>query len=276
MQRETIVVTGSNGMLGYAVSEYFKRQGGMVRPLSRKDFDISKDGMEKLAGIIKGADVVINCAGVIRQRMGEYSIEEVLKVNSIFPVNLARLCESLNIMCFHITTDCVFSGKNGPYSESDFFDAEDTYGMSKNAGDTDKCMTLRTSIIGEEKCNYKSLLSWVISQRSNTVNGYTDHLWNGVTTLYLAEIIEKIIHDNLYQKGIFHIHSKEALSKYEMIRMISRVYDLNVTVTELSTGSPCDRSLKSEKLLNDMLVVKSFEAQLLEMKHFFETTGEPL
>jgi len=265
-----LVVVGANGMLGYAVSRYFESHGYQVKALSRKEFDISRDPIENLGEIIRGYDALINCSGVIKQRINEYSVEEILKVNAIFPVNLAMLCDQLGILCFHVTTDCVYSGKKGVYSESDFFDADDVYGMSKNAGDTNNCMTLRTSIIGEEKNNFKSLLSWVKSQKGKTINGYADHLWNGVTTLYLAEIIEKIIDQNLYEKGIFHIHTKQTLSKYDITNIINDVYGLDIKIQKVNTGAPCDRSLKSEKPLNDLLVTKDLRTQIVEMKNFFE------
>lgn len=265
-----LVVIGANGMLGYAVSRYFGSQGYQVEALSRREFDIYRDPIERLAEAIRGRDIVINCAGVIKQRISDYSVEEVLKVNAIFPVNLARLCDRLGILCFHVTTDCVYSGKKGQYSESDFFDADDVYGMSKNAGDTNGCMTLRTSIIGEEKEHFKSLLSWVKSQRGQTVNGYADHLWNGVTTVCLAEVIGKIIDQGLHEKGIFHIHTKQTLSKFDITSLINDVYGLGITVKKFHTGAPCDRSLKSEGPLSDRLVTKDLRTQLVEMRRFFE------
>lgn len=265
-----IVVIGANGMLGYAVSEYFAANGYSVKRMTRNDFDISKDDISELEPFLAGATAVINCSGIIKQKIADHSIEEILKVNSIFPINLAKLSDKLKVQCFHITTDCVYSGKKGGYTESDLFDAEDVYGMSKNAGDTDLCMTLRTSIIGEEKSHFTSLLSWVKSQKGKTINGYLDHFWNGVTTLYLAEIIHEIIKSNLYQKGIFHIHSKEVVSKYELTVMINKVYGLGIKINRFETNEPCDRSLKSEKGLSGLLVKKDLKTQITELKSFFD------
>lgn len=265
-----IVVIGANGMLGYAVSEYFAANGYSVKRMTRNDFDISKDDISELEPFLAGATAVINCSGIVKQKIADHHIEEILKVNSIFPINLAKLSDKLKVQCFHITTDCVYSGKKGGYTESDLFDAEDVYGMSKNAGDTDLCMTLRTSIIGEEKSHFTSLLSWVKSQKGKTINGYLDHFWNGVTTLYLAEIIRDIIESNLYQKGIFHIHSKEVVSKYELTVMINKVYGLGITINRFETNEPCDRSLRSEKGLSELLVKKDLKTQITELKSFFD------
>lgn len=266
----TIVVIGANGMLGYAVSEYFAANGHRVKRVTRQEFDISKDDIQKLEPFLAGASAVVNCSGIVKQKIDDHTVEEVLKVNSIFPINLAKLCDRLKIQCFHITTDCVYSGKKGGYTESDLFDADDLYGMSKNAGDTDLCMTLRTSIIGEEKSHFTSLLSWVKAQKGKTINGYADHLWNGVTTLYLAEIIGNIIESELYQKGIFHIHSNDVVSKYELVTMINEVYGLGIMINRFETGQPCDRSLRSEKSLNALLVNKDLRTQIDELKTFFE------
>ena len=180
---KNVLVIGSNGMLGYAVLEYFKRKNYHVRSITRKQFDIAKDSIEKLGDIAETVDFAVNCAGIINKRVSEFAIEDILKVNSIFPRNLGKLFNKHGKACFHITTDCVFSGERGLYTESDYFDAEDIYGLSKAGGDMPECMVLRTSIIGEENSNSRSLLEWARNQSGNTINGYTNHLWNGVTTL---------------------------------------------------------------------------------------------
>ena len=267
---KSVFVIGANGMLGYAVSEYFKRNDYSVESITRKEFDIAKDGIEQLESTVKNVDFVVNCAGIIKPRIAETPIEDILKVNSIFPRNLARLCNKYEKPCFHITTDCVFSGKRGMYTESDYFDAEDVYGLSKCAGDIADCMVLRTSIIGEEKNSSRSLLEWIRSEKGNTVNGFTNHLWNGVTTLYLAEIIENILNLNLYEPGIFHIYSDKIVSKFELLGMVNEIYDLGITINRFETSQSCDRSLSSEKDICKKVVKKSLKAQVEEMKRFFE------
>ena len=265
-----IGVIGANGMLGYAVSEYFKHKRYNVEPVTRREFDIAKDNIENLDSVVKSSDFVVNCAGVIKPRIAETPIEEILKVNSIFPRNLANVCNRYEKPCFHITTDCVYSGKKGKYIESDYFDAEDVYGLSKNGGDITDCMTLRTSFIGEEKNTSRSLLSWVKSQKGKIIKGYTNHYWNGVTTLYFAEIIETILKKDLYEKGIYHIFSEEVVSKLELIGMINEIYGLEITINKFETPELCNRSLFSEKKLCEKVVRKLLSTQIEEMKTFFE------
>jgi dTDP-4-dehydrorhamnose reductase len=269
MKNNTVAVIGSTGMLGYAVSEYFKQIGSTVTCISRKEYDIAQEPIDKLVALIKGVDVVINCAGVIKPRIAETKIEDVIRVNSIFPRNLAKLCNNNDIKCFHITTDCVYSGKKGNYTEDDYFDAEDLYGMTKNAGEPLECMTLRTSIIGEEKGQSRSLLEWAISQKGKNINGFTNHSWNGVTTVYLAEIIQTILLKGLYLKGLFHIHSINTVSKFELMSIINEVYQLSLIVNPFEAGEIIDRSMQSKYELTKIVSQKSITQQIEEMKIFF-------
>lgn len=264
-----VVVIGSTGMLGYAVSEYYSRKKYTVTKISRLEFNIAKDSIAKLEAILKGNDFVINCAGVIKPMVTKTSIEDVLQVNAIFPRNLAKLSAQLGLRCYHVTTDCVYSGKKGEYTENDFFDADDVYGMSKNGGDNNECMVLRTSIIGEEKGQNRSLLEWARSNAGKEVNGFTNHRWNGVTTLYLAEIIETIESKNLYEKGIFHIHSPNTVNKFELLLQINDAYGLQLKIKEIEAKDLINRNLVSTKNLTSKVVVKTIRQQLLEMKEFF-------
>ncbi|MFC1984226.1 SDR family oxidoreductase [Chloroflexota bacterium] len=263
-------VIGANGMLGDVLSEYFRNKAYNVESITRREFNIAEENIKNLDSVVKSLDFVVNCVGIIKPRIAETPIEEVLKVNSIFPMNLARLCNRYEKPCFHVTTDCVYSGKKGKYTELDYFDAEDVYGLSKNAGDMTDCMVIRTSLIGEERNTLRSLLSWVKSQKGKTINGYTNHYWNGVTTLYFAEIIETILKKDLYAKGIYHIFSKEIVSKFELIEMINKIYSLGITVNKFKAPESCDRSLSSEKELCNKIVRKSLRIQIEEMKTFFE------
>ena len=265
---EKILVIGSTGMLGFAVSSYFKSKDYTVVEISRNEFDIANDPMSMFEKYLDGVDVVINCAGVIKPTIAKNSIENVLKINSLFPRNLAKVCNKNRIKCFHVTTDCVYTGRKGKYTEEDYFDADDLYGLSKNAGENKDCMVLRTSIIGEENGQSRSLLEWAKSQAGKEVNGFTNHWWNGVTTVYLAEIVEKIFKNGLYQKGIFHIHSPNTVTKYELLQILDKVYELNLEIHPAEAKESCDRSMASVYSLNKQIVSKTLEQQVSEMKMF--------
>lgn len=266
---EKVLVVGSTGMLGFAVCAYFKSKGYSVVEISRNEFDIANDPMSKFEKYLDEVDVVINCAGVIKPTIVKNTIENVLKINSLFPRNLANVCGKKSIKCFHITTDCVYTGRKGKYTEEDLFDADDLYGLSKNAGENKDCMVLRTSIIGEENGQSRSLLEWAKSQFGKEVNGFTNHWWNGVTTVYLAEVIERIFQNGLYQKGIFHVHSPNTVTKYELLNIFNDAYELNLKINSTEAKESCDRSMASVYPLCKRVVLKTIEQQTTEMKMFF-------
>lgn len=266
---DTVAVVGASGMLGFAVSEYFTRSGANVIRLGRAEYDIARDPIEKLGELVRSAEAVVNCAGVIKPMIARTPIEDVLRVNSVFPRNLALLGERMNVKTIHVTTDCAYSGRQGNYRETDFFDADDVYGISKIGGDVSGNMVLRTSIIGEEKGAGRSLLEWARSQRGRTVNGFLNHRWNGVTTLHLAEVVHRILEDSEYRRGIFHVHSPEVVTKFELLTLIDQVYELGLTIQPLNADAPCDRSLASHYDLSRRLCVKGLKRQLEEMRRFF-------
>jgi dTDP-4-dehydrorhamnose reductase len=264
-----VIVIGARGMLGHAVHRFFSLKGYDAVALSRSEFDIAKDSPTKLEPVLERADAVINCAGVIKPLIATTSIEDVLRVNAIFPRNLAKLTEARKIPMVHVTTDCVYSGKRGGYDESDLFDAEDVYGLSKNAGDAADCMVLRTSIIGEERGQSRSLLEWARSQKGKEVNGFTNHRWNGVTTVQLAEGIEHILTRGLHQRGIFHVFSPDTVTKAELLKVISDAYDFQLKVKPVEAKDFCDRSLKSLHGLSRQVFTKPLSQQLSEMRKLF-------
>lgn len=266
-----VTVIGARGMLGYAVSEYFKSQNFDVQTITREQFDIAKEPMQNLEKLIQkfAPDFIVNCAGVIKPMIAKMSIEDVLRVNTVFPQNLAKLANKHKIKAFHITTDCVYTGHKGAYSEDDIFDATDIYGMSKNGGEPHSIMTLRTSIIGEESGQSRSLLEWARSQAGKDVNGFTNHMWNGLTTLNVAKTIHKILNANAYKPGLFHIHSPNSLNKFEMLEVFNQVYELNLKIKPTEAGEVVDRTMKSNFNYSKEFVTQNIFEQVKEMRTFF-------
>jgi dTDP-4-dehydrorhamnose reductase len=266
-----IAVIGAGGMLGHAVGAYLTRNDREVCALSRAQYDIAREPLDRLASLLDGVTEVVNCAGVIKPRVAETPIEHVLRVNSAFPQNLAKLSRQLGFRSYHVTTDCVFSGtKQEPYTEDDVFDADDVYGLSKNGGDSPDNMVLRTSIIGEEKGQSRSLLEWARSQAGRQVKGFVNHTWNGLTTLYLAEVIVQLIDEDRHRSGVFHVHSPDTVSKFELVQMISDVYELDLRIEPVEVEQRCDRNLGSVHPLSREVAVKPIRQQLEEMRRFFQ------
>ena len=262
-----IFVFGSTGMLGTYVVRYFSTHNYFVVPVSRNNVDIAKltDEMLMNSSISEG-DVVINCAGLIKQRAGTTEYDFV-KVNSMFPHMLAMACEKKGAKLIHVSTDCVFDGIWGGYNEDDPHNATDIYGRSKSLGEPSNATVIRTSIIGEEKTNFLSLLEWVKSNKDNTVNGFTNHYWNGITCLKFAEVCDFIIGNNIFWTSVKHIFSPEVVSKYELVKMISDVYDLNINVVPVECQNKCDRSLTTVRK-SIILQVEDLETQIHKMKEF--------
>jgi len=262
-----IIVFGSTGMLGRYVYEYFSRRHYDVIGSTRKDIDVSNTSkVEIMARGLRSSDVVINCAGLIKQRKNVSTLDFVM-VNTAFPHQLSAACKAVGCGLIHITTDCVFSGGLGSYTEDSVHDETDIYGRSKSLGEPEDATVIRTSIIGEELTGFLSLLEWVKSNTGKEVQGYTDHFWNGITCLQFAEICEYIIEKKLFWKGVKHVFSPEVVSKYELVKLISKVYDLNVSVIGHETGTICDKSLATVR--EDVSIdVPELERQLIIMKQF--------
>jgi dTDP-4-dehydrorhamnose reductase len=159
----------------------------------------------------------------------------------------------------------VYSGLKGGYTEEDPHDALDDYGKSKSLGEPNNCMVLRTSIIGEETHKNASLVEWVKSQKGGTVNGYTNHDWNGITTKQYAKICDKIITDGLYENECFHIHSPQAVNKHSLVSMIGNRFNLNLTVNPFEATTKIDRTLLSVRGLSDKLNIPTVAQQIEEM-----------
>ena len=228
-------------MLGRYVVRYLSSRGIEVTGLTRSDFNIMKTPLTDLP--IASHDYVINCAGSIPQR--RVDVVEMSYVNGLFPVLLAEKCEQLGVKLIHVTTDCVFSGKKGNYSENDHHDAADTYGTSKSAGERHSGQIIRTSIVGEEISNKVSLLEWVRKHTpGSSINGYTGHLWNGVTCLQLAKVIHQLITEKIVWQGVRHLYSPTKVTKCELIGLINQVYKLDLTVVPTTTES-VDKTLTS-------------------------------
>lgn len=265
-----VFVLGHTGMLGRYVYTYFKSKSYNVIGLSRKNLDASNIQKEDLNSIPFTKDsVIINCMGIINSRR-DISDLEFIQVNSVFPHLLSNMCEKIGSKLIHVTTDCYVDGADGNYDESFISNAKDRYGITKSLGEPKNATVIRTSIIGEELRTSRSLLEWVKSNKNKEVLGYTNHFWNGITCLQFAKICKNIMDNKLFWRGVKHVYSPESLTKYELIKLISKIYNLNVKVNKHETENICDRtltSIKDEIKIN----IQPLETQISEMKMFYNT-----
>lgn len=253
-----VYIFGANGMLGRYLTTYMSSLFEVV-PITRKEVDLLDDFDSIIDKYnFSSDDVIINAAGVIKQR--SYTANELIRVNSLFPHFLSTL--KCNVI--HVTTDCVFSGKKGSYTEDSLHDCLDDYGKSKSLGEPKDITVIRTSIIGEELLNKKSLVEWVRSNTNTTINGYLNHFWNGLTCLQLSKEVVSIINSGVYWEGVRHYHSKDIVSKYQLTSYINEIYNLNNKVNPVMVDY-CDRSLKTNYTNTVELTVKQ---QIQEMYSF--------
>lgn len=260
-----VLVLGVTGMLGHTVFRWLRRDPGYevwgtLREQSGLQF-FSEAEISHLASDLDVLDVaaldrvvrqvqpalVINCIGVVKQLAASHDPLVVLPLNSMLPHRLARLTAEIGARLIHVSTDCVFSGRQGNYRESDTADATDLYGQSKYIGevrDQSHVLTVRVSIIGHELASHRSLVDWFLSQDA-VVTGYTAAVFSGLPTVELARVFHEVVVPQPDLSGLYHV-SALPVSKYDLLRIVADVYGKPVTLTP-SQAVVIDRSLNSER-----------------------------
>jgi dTDP-4-dehydrorhamnose reductase len=258
-----ILILGGNGMLGHKVyhrlNKYFETfisfrnnpdpgTHNTFFPMLNGEHIISVDALkiEHLGNSLKQIkpDAVINCIGIIKQRNEAKEAIPSIKVNALFPHQLSGICGNIDARLIHMSTDCVFSGIKGNYSEKDIPDPIDIYGRTKLLGElnTPGCLTLRTSIIGWELKPGASLLEWFALQRGKTIKGFKHAIYTGVATSVMADLIGCILEKTPDLSGIYNVASRP-ISKYDLLmglRDALNWYDITIEPEE---DYYCDRSL---------------------------------
>lgn len=193
--------------------------------------------------------VIVNCIGIVKQRNESKDAIRSIEINSLLPHRLAELCQAWNGRLIHFSTDCVFSGRRGSYTEDDISDAEDLYGRTKFLGevDTGRNLTLRTSIIGRELSRFKSLLEWLLQQNHKKISGYTRAYYSGVTTNYLADLTAKIIEELPSLSGLYQV-TATTITKHDLLCLLREAFSIDVEI-ESDAEFFCDRSMNGERFL---------------------------
>jgi len=258
-----ILILGGDGMLGHQLFKHLKSSHD-VRVTLHKDLSVYKKlmlfstentypGIDirspiKLAGELTDfhPEAVVNAIGIVKQLPEANESIPSIEINALFPHRLALLCKDINARMIHLSTDCVFSGKKGNYKESDTSDADDLYGRTKFLGEVNEkhCLTLRTSMIGQELSRKKNLLEWFLAQ-NETVPGYKKFIFSGFTTLELSRIIENVILNYPEANGVYHV-SSEPISKFDLLSLIKKGLNLPIEIIP-DESFTCDRSLDSSK-----------------------------
>ncbi|MDQ3922457.1 MAG: SDR family oxidoreductase [Actinomycetota bacterium] len=190
-------------------------------------------------------EALVNAVGIVKQRGAAKEAIPSLEINSLLPHRLALLCKAAGAKLVHISTDCVFSGRRGNYTEEDVPDAEDLYGRTKLLGELAEpgCVTLRTSIIGLELSRRTGLIEWFLSQRGE-IRGFTKAIYTGLTTVEMSRVIERVLLEHQDLSGVWHVAS-EPITKHDLLVRFSKILGRD-DVSIVPDGSVrIDRSLSA-------------------------------
>ncbi len=265
-----VLVLGGEGMLGHKVFKVLSRRfdtfatflgpDGLWRefpqyaglPASRLLGGVDALRFETVEAALEQArpDAVINCVGIIKQLREASDPILTITLNSLLPQRLAYLCTGRGVRLVHMSTDCVFSGRKGAYTEDDLPDPDDLYGRSKLLGEVDRpgCLTIRTSIFGRDFLKQDAFLEWFLSNRGGRVRGYRNAIYSGFPTQVLARIIGDLLDYQPALGGLVQIASAP-ISKYALLMMLKDAMGLDIDI-EPFDDPPCDRSLSAARFVD--------------------------
>ena len=261
-----VLVLGATGMLGNAMFRVLSASSilevyGTARNVSSTQYFSDIYSRQLLVGVdvenhdslIKAfatiqPDVVINCVGLVKQLADANDPLQAVPLNTLLPHRLAALCQATRSRLIHISTDCVFSGIKGNYSESDFPDANDLYGRSKFLGEVDylHAITLRTSIIGHELSGSRSLIGWFLAQQG-TVKGFTRAIFSGLPTVELSRVVCDFVLPHSELHGLYHVAAKP-INKFDLLQLVAKTYGKDIEIVP-SDELVIDRSLNADRFM---------------------------
>lgn len=259
-----VLVLGATGMLGNAVMRLFSESAGfdvmgsvrnsaIVETLpanvaERVVCGVDVEDCDSLTNLFSRSnpDIVINCVGVIKQIAEADDPLVAIPINALLPHRLVRSCAVAGARLIHMSTDCVFKGTKGMYTESDVPDATDLYGRSKLLGEVDypNAITLRTSIIGHELNGARSLVGWFLAQE-DSVKGFKRAIFSGLPTVEMARLIRDFVIPHPELHGVYHV-SAEPISKFDLLKLVAEVYGKEIAIVP-DEQFVIDRSLDSSR-----------------------------
>lgn len=264
------LVLGAGGMAGHLITNYLLEQGETVEGLARYRLSYCKTHVmdvtdfNSLKKIIleNNYDYIINCIGILNQK-AEENVDDAILLNSYLPHFLVAVTQNIDTRVIHMSTDCVFSGKKGKYTENDFPDGETYYDRTKALGEIidSKNLTFRNSIIGPDMNeNGIGLFNWFMKQQKD-INGYEGSKWTGVTTLTLAKAMHRASKEKL--TGLYNLVNNDIINKYELISLFNKYTGKNLIIHKID-GVIQDKSLLRTR--NDFqFLVPSYEEQISDM-----------
>jgi len=263
MCKKKVLILGCTGMLGhtiftkllslntldvYATARSLDGYVGLFSPdyIHRIFVNVDADNFDTIYKTIVTLkpDIVINCIGLIKQKPAANDPIRAITINSLLPHKLSVVCHDVSARLIHMSTDCVFDGTKGSYTEDDPSTATDLYGKTKFLGELhhSHCVTLRTSIIGHELIGKYGLIEWFLKQQKN-VHGYTNAIYSGFSTIEMARIIYEFVIPNSALGGLYHV-SAAPISKFDLLKLVADKYEKKIHIEPFSNFY-CNRSLDS-------------------------------
>lgn len=282
-----ILVIGASGMIGSTVLRVLSENKnwevfGSVRTVSAKRFfsaDIASrliegidvvhpDSLMKILDLVRPG-VVINCAGLTKHKPEAEDPLISLPINTLMPHRLAMLCKLVGSRLIHVSTDCVFSGQKGAYTEDEFTDARDVYGKSKALGEVEypHAITLRTSTIGHELQSRNGLLNWFLSQEGHC-KGYTRAIFSGLPTMIFAQVLRDVVIPRKHLSGLYHV-AAQPISKYDLLKLIADVYGKTIDIIPDDTVV-IDRSLNANRFQSVTGYIAPDWAELIQIMYAYQ------
>lgn len=283
MSKPRILLLGATGMLGSMLSrrlqtstELFYTGRSQSSPLKVEGTYISSlnaDNWEALDRVIDEINPhqIVNCIGLIKQRPEGKDPVRCIKINSLLPHLLAQKASQIGARVITFSTDCVFSGKSGLYTDESISDAEDIYGKSKFLGELTDApgLTIRSSIIGPELNSSLSLFDWFRSNKNGAVKGYTRAFYSGVTTLEMAKLVEFLIFERPDLFGRWTVAS-DRISKFELLNIINDEFALKIAIAK-DDDFYCDRSLVGDRFTKETKYqIPTWPQMIKDLKEFLE------
>lgn len=278
-----VLILGAGGMLGHKLCQMYRNRYETWATVRGNPREYASYALLDTAHFIGGVDaadfdtitqayasirpdVVINCIGIIKQLPEAHKPIVSINTNALLPHRLATLSQAAGARFIHISTDCVFSGRKGMYSETDISDAEDLYGRTKFLGEVDYpgCLTLRTSIIGRELKTTSGLVEWFLSNQGKKVRGFRRAIYSGFTTQAMASIIATLLEQHPQLSGMYQV-SSEPINKYDLLCLIRDAFGLSIEI-EPYDEVVIDRSLDSTRFRAETgFVPPDWSAMITEM-----------
>lgn len=273
------LILGAGGMAGHMISNYLIEEGEYVEGIERRELGFCKTYVLDVTNfsllkdiVYQGEyDYIINCIGLLNQ-FAEENIPLAILLNSYLPHYLVEVTSNINTRIIQMSTDCVFSGKKGKYTETDFPDGETFYDRTKALGEINdkKNLTFRNSIIGPDtNKNGIGLLNWFMSQTGG-LKGYQKSIWTGVSTLTLAKAMHKASYCGL--TGIYNLVNNQNISKYDLLELFNKYSNKNLKIEKIN-GIIQDKSLYRTR--DDFsFVVPSYDIQVKELYEWIDSHKE--